>query len=374
MPIYLAAIGPKNTTLGAEIADGWIPTLFSPEHVGEFRPLLEEGFARAGGGKGFDDFDIAPTVNVNVTDDLDAARDAMRPYVALYVGGMGSRKQNFYNALVQRYGFEDAAREVQDLYLDGKSEEAMAALPGELLDKVSLTRAARRGARAPRDLPRRGRRDADGLPDGVVARRPARAAAARRRAGRLSVRIYLGAFGDPGHAFPMIALGGALVRARPHGRDGHLAEVARAGRGGRHDVHAGARVPGLPDAARSRSSPTRRRCGRRGRSSRSCTTSRPTSRSPTSSPPAPRWPPSSRACRWPRSSPTSTRSSRRRPPDLLDRRAAAAHAGRARRCGAGRTGASSRARWSRGARSTTRRAAGSGSTRCRGSTPRCRAS
>ena len=139
MPIYLAAIGPKNTTLGAEIADGWIPTLFSPEHVGEFRPLLEEGFARAGGGKGFDDFDIAPTVNVNVTDDLEAARDAMRPYVALYVGGMGSRKQNFYNSLVQRYGFEDAAREVQDLYLDGKRDEAMAALPGELLDKVSLT-------------------------------------------------------------------------------------------------------------------------------------------------------------------------------------------------------------------------------------------
>ena len=139
MPIYLAAIGPKNTTLAAEIADGWIPTLFSPEHVGEFRPLLEEGFARAGGGKSLDDFDIAPTVNVNITDDIEAARDAVRPYVALYVGGMGSRRQNFYNALVQRYGFEDAAREVQDLYLDGKKEEAMAALPGELLDKVSLT-------------------------------------------------------------------------------------------------------------------------------------------------------------------------------------------------------------------------------------------
>src|SRR5947208_8386805 len=89
MPIYLAAIGPKNTTLGAEIADGWIPTLFSPEHVSEFRPLLEEGFARAGGGKGFEDFDIAPTVNVFVTDDVAAARDAMRPFVAPYVGGMG---------------------------------------------------------------------------------------------------------------------------------------------------------------------------------------------------------------------------------------------------------------------------------------------
>ena len=138
IPIYIAAIGPKNTTLAAEIADGWLPTLFSPEHVGEFRPLLEEGFARAGGGKGFDDFDIAPTVNVMVTDDLDAARDAMRHYVALYVGGMGSRKQNFYNALVQRYGFEDAAREVQDLYLEGKKDEAAAALPGELIDTVSL--------------------------------------------------------------------------------------------------------------------------------------------------------------------------------------------------------------------------------------------
>src|SRR5215210_4340027 len=131
MPIYLAAIGPKNTTLGAEIADGWIPTLFSPEHVGEFRPLLEEGFGRAGGGKGFDDFDIAPSVNVFVSEDLESARDAMRPYVALYVGGMGSRKQNFYNALVQRYGFEDAAREVQDLYLAGRKEEAAAALPAE---------------------------------------------------------------------------------------------------------------------------------------------------------------------------------------------------------------------------------------------------
>jgi F420-dependent oxidoreductase-like protein len=138
IPVFLAAIGPKNTTLAAEIADGWIPTLFSPEHVAEFRPLLEEGFARAGGGKGFDDFEIAPTVNVFVTDDVAAGRDAMRPYVALYVGGMGSRDKNFYNALVQRYGFEDAAREVQDLYLEGKRDEAAAALPEELIDTVSL--------------------------------------------------------------------------------------------------------------------------------------------------------------------------------------------------------------------------------------------
>jgi F420-dependent oxidoreductase-like protein len=136
IPIYLAAIGPNNTRLAGEIADGWIPTLFSPEHVAELRPLLEEGAARAG--RSLEGFDIAPTVNVLITDDLQAARDAMRPFIALYVGGMGSRKQNFYNQLVQRYGFEDAAGRVQDLYLDGKREEAMAALPDELIDMVSL--------------------------------------------------------------------------------------------------------------------------------------------------------------------------------------------------------------------------------------------
>jgi F420-dependent oxidoreductase-like protein len=136
MPIYLAAIGPKNTTLAAEIADGWIPTLLSPEHIGEFLPLLQDGFSAAGNRS--KPFDIAPTVQVMVTDDLESARDAMRHYIALYVGGMGSRKQNFYNALVQRYGFEDAAREVQDLYLAGKKDEAAAALPGELIDAVSL--------------------------------------------------------------------------------------------------------------------------------------------------------------------------------------------------------------------------------------------
>jgi F420-dependent oxidoreductase-like protein len=139
IPIYIAAIGPKNTQLTGEIADGWIPTFFSPEHVGDMRKLLEEGAARAGNGKAIDDsFDIAPTVNVSIDDDIERARDALRPVLALYVGGMGSRKQNFYNSLMQRYGYEDAAREVQDLYLDGKKDEAAAALPGELIDKVSL--------------------------------------------------------------------------------------------------------------------------------------------------------------------------------------------------------------------------------------------
>jgi F420-dependent oxidoreductase-like protein len=137
IPIYLAAIGPKNTQLAGEIADGWIPIFFSPENVGDLRPLLEEGAARAD--RSLDDgFDIAPTVNVSIDDDLQAARDRMRPFIALYVGGMGSRKQNFYNALAVRYGFEAAARKVQDLYLDGKRDEAAAAVPDELVDTVTL--------------------------------------------------------------------------------------------------------------------------------------------------------------------------------------------------------------------------------------------
>jgi F420-dependent oxidoreductase-like protein len=136
IPIYLAALGPKNTQLAGEIADGWIPTLFSPEHVAQARELLEEGARRAG--RNLDGFDIAPSVNVAIDDDLERARDVMRPYVALYVGGMGSRERNFYNQLVRRYGFEEAAEKVQTLYLEGKKEEAAAALPPELIDTVTL--------------------------------------------------------------------------------------------------------------------------------------------------------------------------------------------------------------------------------------------
>ena len=136
IPIYLAAIGPKNTALAGEIADGWIPTFFSPEHVADFRALLEEGAARSG--RSLDGFDIAPTVQSYVSDDREMARNLMRPVLALYIGGMGSRKQNFYNNLVQRYGFEEAAEEIQNLYLDGKKAEAGDAIPDELIDMVSL--------------------------------------------------------------------------------------------------------------------------------------------------------------------------------------------------------------------------------------------
>ncbi|MEA2123261.1 MAG: hypothetical protein QOI80_43 [Solirubrobacteraceae bacterium] len=140
VPIYIAAIGPKNTALTAEIADGWLPILVSPEHMGEFRPALEEGWARRSHppGDGGSDFDIAPSVQVRIDEDVEAAHDLMRHFIALYVGGMGSREKNFYNALVTSYGFGDAAREVQDLYLAGKKDEAAAALPGELIDAVTL--------------------------------------------------------------------------------------------------------------------------------------------------------------------------------------------------------------------------------------------
>jgi F420-dependent oxidoreductase-like protein len=136
IPIYVAAIGPKNTQLVGEIADGWIPMFFSPENVGEARELLEQGAARAG--RSLDGFDIAPSVQVAIDDDIERARDVMRPFVALYVGGMGSRQRNFYNALVERYGFEAAARDIQDLYLDGKKEEAAAAIPAALIDTITL--------------------------------------------------------------------------------------------------------------------------------------------------------------------------------------------------------------------------------------------
>ncbi|TML81366.1 MAG: LLM class F420-dependent oxidoreductase [Actinobacteria bacterium] len=144
IPIYIAAIGPKNTALTGEIADGWIPFLFAAEHVAELRKPLVEGAARAG--RDIDDgtFEIAPTVNVCIGDDIDAARDVMRPFLALYVGGMGSREKNFYNAIMRRYGFEEAAAEVQDLYLSGKKQEAAEALPAEFIDSVCLVGPAER--------------------------------------------------------------------------------------------------------------------------------------------------------------------------------------------------------------------------------------
>ena len=136
IPILLAVLGPKNVALAGEIADGWLPVFFSPEHTQTLRGPLEEGAARAG--RSLDDFMICPSVNVMISDDVESARNAMRPILALYVGGMGSREQNFYNRLVSTYGFESAAQQVQELYLAGKKTEAMFALPDELIDLVSI--------------------------------------------------------------------------------------------------------------------------------------------------------------------------------------------------------------------------------------------
>jgi len=137
VPIYLAAIGPKNVALAAEIGDGWLPIFFSPERFAEtHRPMLDEGFARRGGRP--DGWDLAAHVPVVVTDDVAAGRDFLKPLLALYVGGMGAKGRNFYTRLAERYGYADAAATIQDLYLAGKKDDAIAAVPDALVDEVAL--------------------------------------------------------------------------------------------------------------------------------------------------------------------------------------------------------------------------------------------
>jgi len=136
MPIYIAAIGPKNVAMTAEIADGWIPIFFSPRRMPMFREWLKEGFTRAG--KSGAGFDIMPGVTVVMGDDVAACRASVKARMALYVGGMGARGKNFYNELAQRYGYEGPAKIIQDLYLSGKKQEAEAAVPDELVDEVAL--------------------------------------------------------------------------------------------------------------------------------------------------------------------------------------------------------------------------------------------
>src|SRR3954447_20019042 len=136
LPIYLAAIGPKNVALAGEIADGWLPTFFSPQRMGMYREWLDEGLARSG--RDAASFDIAPMVPVFVGEDEQQCRDLVKPFLALYIGGMGARGRNFYNSLAQRYGYEEAAATIQDLYLDGRKGEAAAAVPDDLVDEVSL--------------------------------------------------------------------------------------------------------------------------------------------------------------------------------------------------------------------------------------------
>ncbi len=136
LPIYLAAIGPKNVALAGEIADGWLPTFFAPAHAKEFEGWLAAGLARAGRDRST--FDVAPMVSVVVGEDVQLCRDLVKPFLALYVGGMGARGRNFYNDLVRRYGYDETADRVQDLYLEGRKGEAAGAIPDELVDDVAL--------------------------------------------------------------------------------------------------------------------------------------------------------------------------------------------------------------------------------------------
>lgn len=135
IPIYLAALGPKNIELAGEIADGWLPIFYSPAREDVFLGALDAGLAKR---QSEDPFDIAPSVTVVLGDDVQACRDMVKPLLALYIGGMGARGKNFYNDLARRYGFEAAAQEIQDLYLDGKKKAATAAVPDELVDEVAL--------------------------------------------------------------------------------------------------------------------------------------------------------------------------------------------------------------------------------------------
>ncbi len=138
MPIYLAAVGPRNVALAAEIAEGWIPVFFSARRMTMFREWLDEGFRAAGRGPAAAAFDVMPMVPVVIGDDIAACRAAVKPRLALYVGGMGARGRNFYNDIARRYGYEDAAGRIQELYLSGRKDEAAAAVPDALVDEVAL--------------------------------------------------------------------------------------------------------------------------------------------------------------------------------------------------------------------------------------------
>ena len=138
LPIYLAAEGPKNVALTAEIADGWLAIYYSPKVDGFYREALSEGFARPGARRTAADFTVAATVPVIIHDNVDEAANFMRPVLALYIGGMGAREVNFHANVFGRMGYEAETREIQDLYLAGKKEEAAAAVPQSLIEETSL--------------------------------------------------------------------------------------------------------------------------------------------------------------------------------------------------------------------------------------------
>lgn len=138
LPIYLAAEGPKNVALAAELCEGWLPFWFSPRSDDFYRAALTEGFGRQGARHGFDDFEVACPVPVVINPDPEQAADVIRPMLALYVGGMGAKGANFHFDVIARMGYEAEAHTIQDLYLDGKKDEAIASIPLSMVEDVAL--------------------------------------------------------------------------------------------------------------------------------------------------------------------------------------------------------------------------------------------
>jgi F420-dependent oxidoreductase-like protein len=138
LPIVLGAEGPKNVALAAEIADGWFPIFFSPRHDAEYRRSLAEGFARPGARRRPEDFEVLATASVVVDEDVERAADAMRPAVALYVGGMGAKEANFHFDVFCRMGYEAEAHKIQQLFLEGHRKEAVAAVPTAMVEEIAL--------------------------------------------------------------------------------------------------------------------------------------------------------------------------------------------------------------------------------------------
>ena len=138
IPIWLGAEGPKNVAQTAEIADGWLPIFYTPKSAGMYQPWLDEGFARDGARRTRADFEIAATCHVQVTDDKAAVLAALKPVVALYMGGMGAKEQNFHKQVFERMGYADLADQVQRLYLEGQKERATAMIPDDLVDDMHI--------------------------------------------------------------------------------------------------------------------------------------------------------------------------------------------------------------------------------------------
>jgi F420-dependent oxidoreductase-like protein len=138
IPIYLAAEGPKNIALAGELCDGWLALFYSPHHDDFYRGALEEGLGRPGARRGKEDFEVAASVPLIVTDDIEAAAEAVKPMYALYFGGMGARGANFHANVPIRMGYEQEVAKIQDLYLGGHKKEAAAAVPTKLIEELTL--------------------------------------------------------------------------------------------------------------------------------------------------------------------------------------------------------------------------------------------